>query len=279
MRLGGPVHDDYDSPEEWVAALRDRGYSAAYCPVEPDADPETVAAYADAAREADIEIAEVGAWGENLLAHDEGERRAALSACKRRLELAEAVGARCCVSLAGSRGRRWMAPHPDNFAADSVDQVVAAVQAIVDDVDPDGASYTLEPMPWTVPDSAASYRRLLDAVDRERFGVHFDPVNMIASPRRYADNTAFVEGFVDELGPEIRCVHLKDVSFSDELTVHIEETRPGTGDLDYRALLTALDELGDEDLPLMLEHLDGPAEYAAAADYVRSVADEVGVAV
>ncbi|QLH78892.1 sugar phosphate isomerase/epimerase [Halosimplex rubrum] len=278
MRLGGPVFADYETPEEWIDALDDLGYGAAYCPVDPGADPETVRAYREAAADADVVIAEVGAWGVNPVGPDPDERADAVGSCARHLELADAIGANCAVNVAGSRGDSWAGPHPENFDADTFDLVVESVQAIVDAADPDAASYTLEAMPTMVPDSVESYRRLLDAVDRDAFAVHFDPVNLVASPRRYADTAGLVEAFVDEFDDAIQCVHLKDVTMGDDPLVHLSEVPPGEGDLDYPSLLRALGDL-DDDLPIMLEHLDGPGEYERAADHVRSVADEVGATV
>ncbi|MHC4717978.1 MAG: sugar phosphate isomerase/epimerase, partial [Planctomycetota bacterium] len=57
---------------------------------------------------------------------------------------------------------------------------------------------------------------------------------------------------------------------------HLDEARPGAGGLDYPALLTALDTL-DPDTPVMLEHLPDQDEYARAAEFIRSTADQVGV--
>lgn len=278
MHLGGPVHDSYDAPGEWIDALESRGYTAATAPVDPDADPETIEAYADASKAAGIQIAEVGAWGHNPIADDPEEREAAIEACKRHLELADALGANCCVNVAGSRGDTWDAPHPENFSEETFDRIVAVVQEIVDDVDPDHANYTVEPMPWIYPHTIESHHRLLDAIDRDAVGVHFDPVNMLTSPERVWDNAAFVERFVDEFGEDIAVVHLKDVVLREELTTHVDEVRPGAGILDFHALLSALDDL-DQDLPLLLEHLDDPDQYDAAAAHVRSVAEDVGVEV
>jgi len=278
MRLGGPVFADYETPEEWTDALDELGYGAAYCPVGPEADPGTVRAYRRAAADADVVIAEVGAWGANPVAPDPKARTAAVEACARQLELADAIGANCAVNVAGSRGDSWAGPHPDNFDADTFDLVVESVREIIDTAAPDSASYTLEAMPSMVPDSVESYRRLLATVDRDAFAVHFDPVNLVASPRRYADTAGLIEGFVDDLGESIQCVHLKDVAMGDDPLVHLSEVPPGEGNLDYRALLGALDDL-DDDLPIMLEHLDGPEAYERAAEHVRSVADEVGVSV
>ena len=51
-------------------------------------------------------VAEVGAWS-NPLSPDETTRTAAVELCKRRLALADRVGARCCVNIAGSRSENW----------------------------------------------------------------------------------------------------------------------------------------------------------------------------
>jgi len=61
-----------------------------------------------------------------------------------------------------------------------------------------------------------------------------------------------------------------------KLTVHIDEVRPGTGQLDYGTFLRELSKL-DPDTPLMLEHLRTEEEYALAAGHVRSVARELGL--
>ena len=34
MRLGGPLPQNYSDPDSWIAALKERGYRAAYCPVQ-----------------------------------------------------------------------------------------------------------------------------------------------------------------------------------------------------------------------------------------------------
>ncbi len=90
MRLGGPVFEEWDDPVSWVMAVRDAGYGAAFCPVETDADDETVSAYAGAAEEADIVIAEVPAFGCNPIACDEEEHAEAIQRCQARLMLAAA---------------------------------------------------------------------------------------------------------------------------------------------------------------------------------------------
>jgi sugar phosphate isomerase/epimerase len=270
MRLGAPLAGPFASPEAWVAAVHAHGYTAAYCPVGLDASQATIDAYAGAAQAANIVIAEVGAWS-NPLSPDETIRAAAIERCIRSLDLAERIGARCCVNIAGSRGNRWDGPHRDDLTEATFVLIVESVQHIIDSVQPKHTFYTLEPMPYMYPDSIESYQRLIEAIDRPAFAVHFDPANLINSPQRYVHNAAFIRDFVAAFGSAIKSVHAKDTLMQEQLTVHIDEVRPGLGTLDYAAFLQALAPLAP-DLPVMLEHLPSEAEYLAAAAYVRSVA-------
>jgi sugar phosphate isomerase/epimerase len=277
VRLGSPLPQTWDSPEGWIAALRRHGFRAAYWPLPDDADPATVDAYAEAARAAGIVIAEIGAWHANPLSPDEATRARGLERCRAQLALADRVGARCCVNVAGSRGDTWDGPHPDNLSADTFALIVDAVRDILDAVQPVRTYYTLEPMPWTLPDSPDSYLALLRAIDRPRFAVHLDPVNFINTPAKLYDNGALLRECFAKLGPHIRSVHAKDIVLEPRLTVRLAEVRPGLGALDYRVLLDELDQL-DPDIPILVEHLGSDAEYAAAVAHIRAVAGSLGVA-
>jgi sugar phosphate isomerase/epimerase len=274
MRLGGPVLVDYADPDAWIAALSEWGYRAASCPVSPDADASTIRAYADAAQAADVVIAEVGAWS-NPLSADADARNAALDKCKEQLALADEIGAVCCVNIAGSRGERWDGPHLDNLTSETFDLIVETVRDIVDAVKPRRTFYTLETMPWVFPDSADSYLSLLRAIERPQFAVHLDPVNLVCSPRRYYGNAALLRECFAKLGPWIKSCHAKDIILRDRLTVHLDETSPGQGMLDYGVYLRELDKLGP-DVPLMLEHMRTADEYRAGLTYIRRVAGQVG---
>jgi len=275
VRFGGSVFGDWAGPDEWARLVRQHGYSAAYCPVDETADDGTVAAFRRAAEEADIVIAEVGAWS-NPISPDDDTRREALDLCRKRLALADRIGARCCVNIAGSRAEQWDGPDPENLSPETFDLIVQTVRTIVDEVQPARTFYALETMPWVFPNSADSYAELVRAIDRDAFAVHLDPVNLVWSPQRYFANAELIRECFAKLGPHIRSVHAKDVALSGELTVHLDEVRPGQGALDYPTLLLEMDGLGT-DVPLMLEHLPSAQEYEAAAAHVRSVAAELGV--
>ncbi len=275
MRFAGPLFDDCSTPDLWIAALRRKGFRAAYCPVPVTASDEVAQSFVQAAREDDILIAEVGAWS-NPLSSDETERRAALEKCKSSLALADQIGARCCVNIAGSRGEKWDGPHPQNLTDETFEMIVETTRDIIDSVQPKRAFYALESMPWIFPDSPDSYLRLIHAIDRAQFGVHLDPVNIINCPSRFFDNAGFLRECFAKLGPYIKSCHAKDIQLSSQLTVHLDEVRPGLGSLDYRVFLTELNKL-DADIPILVEHLPNEEEYDLASAHIRSVAEELEI--
>lgn len=272
MRLGGPLFDQITDAASWVASIKAHGYSAVYCPIGPEADDAMVQDYTNAARENNIVIAEVGAWS-NPISPNEEERKTAIQKCQDLLAHADRMGALCCVNIAGSRSNKWDGPAADNLSPETFDLIVETTRAIIDNVNPVNTFYTLEMMPWIFPDSPTSYLRLIEAIDRPQCAVHLDPVNIVNSPSRFFDTGRLISRCFELLGPYIKSCHGKDIVLSQNLTVHLDETRPGLGGLDYAVFLKELDKLSP-DIPLMLEHLPTEEEYRLAAEYIRSVAGE-----
>lgn len=275
MRLGGPIFEQADTPELWAKAVRAAGYKAAYCPLTPEADQGTISAYAKAADKADIVIAEVGAWS-NPMSPDPVIAEAAVEKCKASLALADRIGARCCVNIAGSCGRKWDGPDAADLTEMAFDNVVTMVRGIIDAVKPTRTFYTLETMPWMYPDSPDSYLRLIRAVDRKAFAVHLDPVNLVSSPQRYFATGRLIEECFAKLGAHIKSCHAKDILLRENLTMHLDEVRPGQGSLDYAVFLRALNGL-DACVPLMLEHLPDLEEYRKAAEHIRNIAHQENI--
>jgi len=274
LRLGGPIFEKYQDPQGWISAIKKLGYWAAYCPVGPDAGDDVVRAYEEAANKAGVIIAEVGVWN-NPISPDEATRKAAQEKCRTLLALADRIGARCCVNISGSRGTIWDGPDAANFTKQTFDMIVEVTRATIDAVKPTRTFFTLEMMAWAYPDSPDSYVQLLKAIDRKQFGVHLDPVNIVCSPQRYYGNGPLIRECFEKLGPHIRSCHAKDIILRPQLTTHLDETRPGTGGLDYATFLKELSKLPGT--PLMLEHLSKAEEYVQAAEYTRGVAKQVGL--
>jgi sugar phosphate isomerase/epimerase len=266
LRLGGPTFEKFDSPDAWVQVVKKL--------VSATEKDDVVKAYAKAAKKADIIIAEVGAWS-NPISPDEKTRQQALEKCRNQLALADRIGANCCVNISGSRGTQWAGPSPENLTKETFDMIVETTRAIIDNVKPSRTFFTLETMPWAYPDSPDSYLSLFKAIDRKRFAVHLDPVNLVCSPQRYFKNGRLISECFKILGPHIKSCHAKDILLSTKLTTHLDEVRPGLGGLDYVVFLRELSKFSH--VPLMLEHLPDAEEYRLAAEHVRSVAKSIGL--
>lgn len=276
IRLGGPVYGKFSSPQAWAEAHQKEGFSAAYCPLSPTAGDDEVRAYMEAAAKSGIVIAEVGAWS-NPISPDSEAAGKAIEKCIASLELADRIGARCCVNISGSRNPvHWAGPHPENLTADTFDLIAETTRKIIDAVNPRRSFFTLEAMPWSYPDSADSYLKLIKAIDRRSFGVHIDPVNWITSPQVYYSNGDMIRDAFRKLGPYIKSCHAKDIVIREDVYVpSFEEVKPGLGYLDYPVFLSELASMGD--VPLMMEHLGSQEEYASAAAYIKNKAKQTGI--
>ncbi|GHU68868.1 hypothetical protein FACS1894184_11800 [Clostridia bacterium] len=259
MRLGISTALTKASPKEWAAAQKALGCRAVVFPLDHTADEYTVSDYAAAARDADLVIAEVGAWC-NPVSPDTDTRAKALSRCKAQLRLADEVGARCCVNIAGAAGSRWDGAYKGNYSQEHWDATVASIRDIIDSVKPQNTYYTLEPMPWMIPHDPDEYLRLIEAVDRERFAVHMDLANWTFSTKKLFFSKEFAEESFAKLGSRIRSCHLKDVALAEEFTLRLLESRVGEGSMDLVAY-ARLADASDPDMPVLLEHLPSDDVY------------------
>ena len=276
IRLGGPIFEGGNDPEALALAHRKLGYRAAYCPGVALKDSGRIRALAEAFARHEVVIAEVGRWV-NLLDSDAEKRRQNLETVTEGLALAEAIGALCCVDIAGSFSRTsWFGPHPDNLSQKFFDASVENARKIIDAVKPKRARFTFEVMGWALPDSPDSYLRLIKAIDRPAFGVHLDPCNLVNCPEKFYHNAALLEECFDKLGPWLVSCHAKDLAWEVEMNVHFREVIPGRGSLDYATYLRRLAQL-PQNPPLMLEHLATAQDYDAARRHVFEVGRSTGL--
>ncbi len=275
MRLGGPIFQTADSPAEAVALHRKLGFGAAYCPYVRDAGArrEYIQAFADA----DIVLAEFGAYCINILDTDPTLRQKNIDEICRKLEQADEMGALCCVMHGGSvQTGDWGDANPANISEQSFADTVTIVQGILDRVKPTKTKLVLETESYLLPDSPEVYLRLLEAVDRSSFAVHLDPVNIIASPRRYYRNAQFLRRCFAVLGKHIVSCHAKDLFMPPKHpTVRIDETFIGDGVLDYAVYLAEIDKLNPAP-PLMIEHLNA-SQLVQGLRFIFAKAAAIGI--
>ncbi len=270
MRLGGSVMRPYNSPTEWLREVQELDYRAVIFPVDSSAPKQVVQDYLQCCRDHDLLIGEVGAW-RNVLDSDPQTAAANLEYNIHQLELAETVGARCCVNISGSTGAIWDGYDPILATKEIYDRVVENTQRIIDAVKPTHTAYSLEPMPWMCPESPEQYLQLMKDVDRPGFKVHLDYCNMLNSLDKYRASSAFIRHCFALLGENIVSIHAKDARLSDgELPVSIHEVAPGEGTIDLGLVLDLADELGP-DTPVFVEHLPDHEAYMKAMKVMKGL--------
>ncbi|MFC1452876.1 sugar phosphate isomerase/epimerase family protein [Verrucomicrobiota bacterium] len=294
IRLGGPVFMSEEDraagageshgavPDDIAALLRkhkEKGFRAAYAPQLSISDGDRIRAVRNAFEEADIMIAEVGYWA-NLLDPDEDRAKQHRRSMVEALAIADELGACCAVDVLGSYAAESGNEHDArNFSQEAFDIAVELARFFIDEVKPKRTCFTYEIFPFNVVDSPEALRALIDAVDRDRFGVHMDLVNLVNCPRAYYNSGRIMRQCVSLFGDRIASAHAKDVAMdSPAISVILREVRPGLGNLDIGAYLRGLHELPQE-VPFMMEHLQTEEEYDLAASHIRAVAEAEGVAV
>lgn len=276
LLLGAPLFAKTQDPRELAREARRQGCSAAYCPAAAPHETEKLRAIEAGFAAERVVLAEVGVWV-NLMDADPAKRKENLRKVTDGLAVAEAVGARCAVTICGSfNDKVWYGPHPRNLSREFFDAAVENARKIIDAVKPKRARFTYEMMGWSLPDSPDAYLAMIRAVDRPGFAVHLDVCNLVNSPARFYNNAALIEECFRKLGRWIVSCHAKDLDWIPEMNVHFVEVVPGRGDIDYRAYLRGLAGLAAP-APLMLEHLKTAEEYAEGANAIRGVARELGL--
>ncbi|MCR4947652.1 MAG: sugar phosphate isomerase/epimerase [Treponema sp.] len=267
MRLGTSSPLKHKSPQEWAENQVKLGCATVNFPLNCNDEEKTIIAYKEAADKAGLTIAEVGIW-RNALSGNAEEKRANMDYCINQLRLADFLGARCAVNVAGAFGPRWDGGYKANFTDEAWKKTVAMVQEIIDIANIKNTYFTLEPMPWMIPTGPQEYIRLIEAVDRDRFAVHMDIINMTNSADRYFNAEEFIDECAEVLGKRIRSCHIKDVLLNERYTLQLEECGPGDGEFPLRHYVEKMNEI-DPDMPVILEHLNSDDEYLKYLKYLK----------
>ena len=273
MRLGTSSPLKHGSAEEWAKNQRKLDCRAVVFPLSSDDPEDKIQEYVEAAAANDLLIAEVGIW-RNTLSPDQDVRRIQRDYCVRQLKLADRIGARCAVNVAGASGPRWDGHYKENFSKETRSEIIKMVQEILDRSEVTNTYFTLEPMPWMVPTGPEDYVRLIEEVNRDRFAVHMDIINMTNSLERYYKAESFIDRCVELLGDKIKSCHIKDVHLKEEYTFQLEECAPGKGEYPLRYYVEKMNGI-DKDMPIILEHLNTDEEYIHYMNYLKEVLDGI----
>ena len=272
MRLGiaSNKKSGTSSPNEWAAKYAALGLGAVTFPLNSTSSDAEIDSYVRACRDHDLVIAEVGAWGKKPVPLTPETMAEKMKWRKRQLELAEYVGANCCVDITGAAGEVWTGGYRENYDPAFQQAIIDGIREIVDEVKPKRTFYTLEPMPWMIPHSPENYLEVLEKIDRPQVAVHMDAINMINSPEKLLFGNEFLDHCFELLGPLTKSCHIKNIKLETPLTVRLIESPCEAGDLDlvhYLELAHAV----SPDMPVIIEHLTTFEEYLESLKFVQEL--------
>ena len=206
-------------------------------------------------------------WGDG---DPEGVRQRAAEKVKDTARAAAAFGVRQVNGFSGSPIWHLLYSFPPNdFAAidRGYEQFAERWNPILDVFDAEGVRFGLEIHPTEIAYDFVTTRKALSAIDRrESFGINFDPSHFT---HQFLDPAAFVEEFADR----VYHVHIKDSRRRLDgkrsiLASHLnfgdrdrgwDFVSPGRGDVDFEAVLRALNQIGYAG-PLSIEWEDSGME-------------------
>ncbi len=278
MRLSATVPGT--TPGEKVRAIRELGLSATDIWFDPATSIAQAAEIQRAFADNAVSLSQVSCYT-NLECASGPIRERQMAQLRDVIAFAGQAGVRCVVSGCGHMNPdvpdEVFSAHPDNWTDAAMDRLVESCTEAAGWAAGAGTVFCAESWVLLTLNSPRKLRELVDRVDSPAFGVLFDPVNLM-NLDVYFDNGRMIREAFDLLGDRIVAVHAKDTKLIDSaFTYHMSEAVPGDGTLDYETLLRCMDDLGDAETPLHIEHLPDMAEIARARDYIQSVAREAGV--
>ena len=274
MRLGvvGLIPSDFASFDDVQARhIRSMGFTgvAAHVSGDPFAARESGLRHLRAVLDANgLRLVQFWGWYPSLVTEDAAVRRQGIDAAREIVRLGAFMGA----DMVGIRptsmspNGAW-SPDAANYLPATEDRLVDSLRAIAAACADHGLPMALECHVTTTLSSAEIVRRVIRRTGSPWIKVNLDPVNFVCSIPLAYHNTALLNDLFDELGEYIAAAHIKDVKVDDNHVVHISETPPGTGLLDFDTLFRRYEALLPDGYAL-IEHLP-PEQIPAAATFVQ----------
>ena len=277
-----PSGPSQDRRRERPVPTEDRAFgsttvSASTRPDWTDEDVEAVRGFLD---DNGIRVGEFSAFHYGFDHEDAAERDAAQAHYARLLRHGNMLDAHCVgFSTYGDRGK------PGMWTEATWERCLDSVARLAEQAERAGMDVAAHPHAMAPLCSVERYREMLDRVGSPRLKVLIDIVNM-TWPQRVFDTTALVDEVFDELGDDIVALHAKDVIISGGSgvsaakgmgVIHVDEAVPGTGFMDFDAIVRRLDML-DHDVTVHVEHFDYE-DTLEGQQYIRRTAESAGVSV
>jgi sugar phosphate isomerase/epimerase len=270
-----------DLTSERIRQLRPLGFTGTGLPTADDpagVSTERAREIGQMFRDARVELVEYGRYLTNLVSPDVADRRRNVASLREAFRVARAAGCPAVITGAGSLSPHgaW-SPHPDNYAPETLDRLVATLKQAVKGAEDEGVILGLECHTVTPLKDARTTRDVVDAVGSHALKVHLDPVNWMTWETVYKSGQATAEMFATLGAERLLGAHSKGLEVEPRLIFHVNESVTGVANdiFDHAALLRQAATM-PPDFYVVLEHLK-PGQMPAARAHLLKLAEEIGV--
>src|SRR5215207_3358149 len=279
MRLGivGLIPSDFHTVDDTLARyIRSLGFSGVGAHIAGDPLAASPAAFQHLRAVLDangLRLVQLWGWYPSIVTGDESLRLAGVRAAQEIVKLGASVGAQ----MVGIRPTSispdgpW-SPHPLNYAPATEERLVKSLREIAVACADHQLPIALECHVTTTLHSPEASRRIIESVGSEWVKVNLDPVNFARDHHTTYDTTRLLNDLFDTLGSYALAAHIKDVRVDDDHVVHISETPPGTGLMDFETLFRRFEALLPDGYAL-IEHLTPEQVPDAAAFVIQNLRD------
>ncbi len=217
-----------------------------------------------------------GYW-QCLIHPDETERKKAVRTLQEALRVAGDLGARGIDTGPGSLNPTgpWN-PHPGNWAPECKDRLIKSLRESAKAAEDNGVYLSLEGHQVVVLEDPEATKDVLDAVNSPWVKCDLDPANWITLKTVFTSGD-YIHHMFDLLGDHIISGHAKDVSIVNSHIIHLPNSAPGTGMLDFSVYLSRMHTL-NPDYPLIVEGAS-EADLPDTSAFLHRTAKELGIEV
>jgi sugar phosphate isomerase/epimerase len=190
--------------------------------------------------------------------------------------IASALSAQHFLIRPGSRNQAgsWT-PHRENHTEASWALFVETLSEVAEGLDKHGVIAVMESHLVSIIKNPEACVRMVDEVGSPNLRIVMDYVNHFESLDQVYASANRLDHIFDTMGTLSPVMHIKDISLGKGLVLHIEESIPGTGELDLAHCFTRFHNLFPDGYGL-IEHL-APALIPEATHNTRSIANTANI--
>jgi sugar phosphate isomerase/epimerase len=228
-------------------------------------------------RTADIDLVQFSVgYAECLFDPDAAVRDQVVELIGRGIEVGGALDAHFVLIRPGSLNSDGSyAPDPANHTPEAREGLVDTLGRVAAKAEAEGVTVVIETHLLTIMDSPESNRDILAQVGSNRLTVVMDYVNHFQTMHQVFNSTDRLNHIYDVMGPVSGVGHCKDMVVDSGLTLHLNESMPGQGQLDMVTALRRWEQQFPEGY-MLLEHL-ADEQYPEAAANVHAILADAGI--